>query len=313
MIHPPSLRQWRYLVALAERRHFGKAAEACLVTQSTLSAGIQELENQLQAALVDRTKRKTVLTPLGQTMAARARELLAYADEMVLLARSAAEPLSGPLHLGVIPTVSPFLLPRALPGIRKRYPKLKLYLREDLTQRIVEQLEAGTLDLLLLALPFEGGALETMTLFEDPFLLACPRGHSLTRQATVPLRALEGENLLLLEDGHCLRDHALAACRLAPRRADFAATSLHTLVQMVESGLGTTLLPQLAVESGILRGTSVVTRPLEAAGRGRPAPARRIGLAWRRGTQRAEEFTAFGLALKAALGNNGPSSLKETN
>ncbi|WP_370154813.1 hydrogen peroxide-inducible genes activator [Ferrovibrio sp.] len=304
MINLPTLRQWRYLVALAEIRHFGKAAEACLVTQSTLSAGIQELETQLGAALVDRTKRKVVLTPLGEDLAARARELLREAEEMVLLARAAAAPLTGPLRLGVIPTISPFLLPRVLPALRRRFPDLRLFLREDLTARLVDLLLAGKLDLLLIALPYEGGAIDTLPLFDDAFALACRSDHVLAKQAgPVRLGDLADTQLLLLEDGHCLRDHALAACRLppSPRRDGFAATSLHTLVQMVDSGLGVTLLPQLALAAGILRGTDVVTRPLAGDGGGRTAPARQIGLAWRRGTQRADEFRLFGNALHEAM------------
>jgi LysR family hydrogen peroxide-inducible transcriptional activator len=302
MLNSPSLRQWQYLVSLAENRHFGRAAEACFVTQSTLSAGIQELETQLDAALVDRTKRKVVLTPLGETLAGKARELVAQAEDMVLLARAAAVPLSGPLRLGVIPTISPFLLPRVLPALRKRFPALQLFLREDLTARLVEQLQAGKLDLLLIALPYDAASLDTMTLFDDDFLVACRSDHPLARRNSVKLDELGAAPLLLLEDGHCLRDHALAACRLppSPRRDGFAATSLHTLVQMVDSGLGITLLPRLALDAGILRGTDVTTRPLND-GAGNGGTARHIGLAWRRGTQRAPEFTLFGEALVAAL------------
>lgn len=315
MLNSPSLRQWQYLVSLAENRHFGRAAEACFVTQSTLSAGIQELETQLGAALVDRTKRKVVLTPLGEEMAGRARELIGQAEDMVLLARAASVPLSGPLRLGVIPTISPFLLPRVLPALRKRFPDLRLFLREDLTARLVEQLQAGKLDLLLIALPYEGGALDTMTLFDDDFLVACREDHPLARRNSVKLDDLSEAPLLLLEDGHCLRDHALAACRLppSPRRDGFAATSLHTLVQMVDSGLGVTLLPRLALDAGILRGTDVTTRPLHD---GAGDASRHIGLAWRRGTQRAKEFTLFGEALVAATKQPGtpqtpPQSTKQ--
>jgi LysR family hydrogen peroxide-inducible transcriptional activator len=314
MLNSPSLRQWQYLVSLAENRHFGRAAEACFVTQSTLSAGIQELESQLDAALVDRTKRKVVLTPLGEELAGKARELIAQAEDMVLLARAAAVPLSGPLRLGVIPTISPFLLPRVLPSLRKRFPALRLFLREDLTARLVEQLQAGKLDLLLIALPYDGGALDTMTLFDDDFLFACRSDHALARRNSVKLDELGEAPLLLLEDGHCLRDHALAACRLppSPRRDGFAATSLHTLVQMVDSGLGVTLLPRLALDAGILRGTDVTTRALND-GPNDGGAARRIGLAWRRGTQRAKEFTLFGEALVAALKHQDPAPPQSTS
>lgn len=302
MLNVPTLRQWRYLVALAEIRHFGRAAEACFVTQSTLSAGIQELETQLNAALVDRTKRKVVLTPLGEELAGRARELLREAEDMVLLAQAAGAPLTGPLRLGVIPTISPFLLPGVLPSLRRKFPDLRLFLREDLTGRLVDQLQAGKLDLLLIALPFETGAIDTMPLFDDAFLLACRNDHALAGRDSIRLADLADSNLLLLEDGHCLRDHALAACQLppSPRRDGFAATSLHTLVQMVDNGLGVTLLPKLALDAGILRGTDVVTRPLAGAAGGAGA-ARQIGLAWRRGTQRAGEFRLFGDALLAAV------------
>jgi len=301
MINLPSLKQLRYLVVLSETKHFGKAADACSVTQSTLSAGIQELENQLDAKLVDRTKRKVVLTPLGSVMAARARELIAQGEEMVLLARAASEPLAGPLNLGVIPTISPFLLPRVLRGLRRRWPKLKLFLREDLTDRLVQQLESGKLDLLLLALPIEARAVETMPLFDDAFRFACREDHPLAKADIIPLPSLQGESLLLLEDGHCLRDHALDACQLPrpARRESVGATSLHTLVQMVDNGLGVTLLPELALSAGILRGTDVVSRPL--GGAGNAAPSRQIGLVWRRGTQRAKEFRLFGETLLAAL------------
>jgi LysR family hydrogen peroxide-inducible transcriptional activator len=308
MLNMPTLRQWRYLVVLAEIRHFGKAAEACFVTQSTLSAGIQELETQLNAALVDRTKRKVVLTPLGEELAGRARELLREAEDMVLLAQAAGAPLTGPLRLGVIPTISPFLLPRVLPALRRKFPDLRLFLREDLTTRLIDQLQAGKLDLLLIALPFETGAIDAMPLFDDAFSLACRDDHALAARPSVRLADLADANLLLLEDGHCLRDHALAACRLppSPRRDGFAATSLHTLVQMVDNGLGVTLLPQLALDAGILRGTDVVTRPLAGDGRTGGA-ARQIGLAWRRGTQRADEFRLFGDALLAAVRHDVPA------
>lgn len=311
MINLPSLKQLRYLVTLSETKHFGKAAEACFVTQSTLSAGIQELETQLDAALVDRTRRKVVLTPLGQVMAARAREVLAQAEEMVLLARAVSEPLAGPLNLGVIPTVSPFLLPRVLRSLRRRFPKLKLFLREDLTARLVQQLEAGRLDLLLLALPIEARAVETMPLFSDAFRFACRNDHPLAESNGVPMPALQNESLLLLEDGHCLRDHALDACQLPrpARRESVGATSLHTLVQMVDNGLGVTLLPDLALQAGILRGTDVVARPVMTPDHAEP-PARQIGLVWRRGTQRAKEFRLFGEALLAALPKAKPAAEK---
>jgi LysR family hydrogen peroxide-inducible transcriptional activator len=291
----PSLRQLRYLAALAENRHFGRAAEACHVSQSTLSAGIQELEQRLGGALVERTKRNVRLTPLGEQVAERARALLADAEALVALGR-AAEPLGGPLRLGVIPTISPYLLPRLLPALRRKHAKLRLYLTEDLTARIVERLNEGNLDLLLLALPYDLPGLETMTLFDDPFLFAARRGHPLAQgdEAPLPPARLEHEPLLLLEDGHCLRDQALAACRLGERRRQpFAATSLPTLIQMVDNGIGSTLLPRMAVASGALKGTAIATRPL-APESGQDQPSRSIGLAWRRSDPRRPAFRQLG-------------------
>jgi len=304
----PSIKQLRYLVALADHGHFGEAAEACFVTQSTLSAGIASLERLLAAPLVDRTTRSVVLTPLGRETADRARGILTQTEELALAARAAGAPLAGPLRLGVIPTVGPFLLPRLLPALRKAFPKLKLLLREDLTARLVDGLDTGALDLLLLALPCDCGTAETMDLFEDPFSLVARADHPLAAVDPVPVRRLAKEPLLLLQEGHCLREHALAACRLDEAKAPdgFEATSLLTLVQMADSGLGLTLVPRLALDSGILRHTGLVARPLAA-----DSPPRRIGLAWRRGTRRAREFRLLGeriagLARPARDGGESP-------
>ncbi|HLI12944.1 MAG TPA: hydrogen peroxide-inducible genes activator [Alphaproteobacteria bacterium] len=294
MINLPTLRQLRHLTALAEHRHFGKAAAACHVTQSTLSASIKELEDTLGAALVDRTKRSVVLTPLGEETVRRGRRVLQEAEELALNARAAGEPLSGALRMGVIPTISPFLLPQILPTLRRAYPKLKLYLKEDLTERLIEQLENGQLDVVLMALPYDARNLETEALFEDRFSLAVPRDHPLAAEKRVKASELEGEPLLLLQDGHCLRQHALSACGIHTRRPvdAFEATSLHTLVQMVDNGLGITLLPQLAIDAGIAKGTRLVFRPLVS-----DEPSREIGLAWRRGTARRDEFHLLGRAI----------------
>lgn len=289
----PTLRQLRYLVALDEHRHFGRAAESCLATQSTLSAGLQELESLLGVTLVERTKRKVLMTPLGEEVAARGRELLRGAEDIADLARAHGKPLCGRLRLGVIPTIAPFLLPRALPGLRRLYPELKLILREDLTARLLERLAAGDLDAAVLALPYDAPEMEMEALYTDPFVLACPPGHPLAELDSVGGADLAGADLLLLEEGHCLRDHALAACSLpAPRRGEgMLGTSLGTLVQMVASGMGVTLLPRLAVESGILTGTDLVTRPLTGGG------ARLLGLAWRKSSARKDEFRLLGKAL----------------
>ena len=289
----PTLRQLRYLVALAEHRHFGRAAEACFATQSTLSAGLQELETLLGVVLVERTKRRVMLTPLGEGVVARARTVLQGAEEITELAQASRLPLSGPLRLGVIPTIGPYMLPQALPRLRLAYPRLRLYLREDQTARLLERLASGDLDLVLLALPY-AAEMETLALFDDAFLLACPPDHPLAARAAVSGADLADAGLLLLEEGHCLSQHALAACRLpAPARGEgMLATSLGTLVQMVANGLGVTLLPRMAVDGGVLAGTGLVTRPLADTG-----ASRSIGLAWRTSSPRKDEFRLLGREL----------------
>jgi LysR family hydrogen peroxide-inducible transcriptional activator len=282
----PSVRHLRHLAALADHAHFGHAADACLVTQSTLSASIKELEALLGSGLVDRTKRNVVLTPLGVEVAERARKIIGEVEELAHLARAANAPLSGMLRLGAIPTVGPFLLPKVLPELRRAYVSLKLYLVEDLTARLVDSLHQGKLDVVLLALPYDCGAVDTVDLFKDPFHVGLPALHPLANQVGIKSQSLASETLLLLKDGHCLREHALAACQFNGRRSEeFEGTSLPTLVQMVDNGMGITLLPELAIEGGVLRGTSLVTRPLLS-----DDPARSIGLVWRKGTRRSEEF-----------------------
>ena len=287
MISLPSVRHLRHLTALYDHGHFGRAAEACHVTQSTLSASIKEFESVLRVALVDHSKRGVVLTPVGVETVERARKIVKEIEDLVSFTTASREPLSGTLRMGTIPTIGPFLLPRVLPRLRDTYTRLKLYLVEDLTERLIASLHRGELDVVLLALPRECGAVETVVLFKDPFVVGLPRGHPLAKENGIKPQSLLGEDLLLLKDGHCLRDHALAALRrLANRRiAEFEATSLTTLVQMVDNGLGTTLLPTLAVNAGLLLGTSLITRPLLT-----DEPARNIGLVWRRGTGRREEF-----------------------
>jgi len=297
----PSLRNLRYLVVLAETRHFGRAAEICAVTQSTLSAGVKELESQLGVTLAERTKRRVMLTPLGHEIAERARRLLSAAGELVDMARAASEPLSGPLALGVIPTVAPFLLPKVLAKVRKAHPALKLHLVEDLTSRLLDRLHGGELDLALIALPYRAGDLETLTLGDDPFLLAAPAGHPLAGHLRVTPKDLKRWPLLLLEEGHCLRDHALAACHLAEaapagERERLQATSLHTLAQMVAGGMGVTLFPRMAVDAGLAKGTGIVVTPLTD-----PAAKRTIGFAWRPSSPRKAEFRQLAEYFRAAL------------
>lgn len=294
----PTLRQLRHLVALADHGHFGRAAAAAAVTQSTLSASIKELEAVLEAALVDRTRRQVVLTPLGRQTVERARRILADTEALALAARAEREPLTGTLRMGVIPTIGPYLLPAVLPGLRRSYRSLQLYLVEDLTPRLLEQLHDGQLDMVLLALPYDCGNVESVPLFDDRFLLALRPDHPLAKERRIDPERLRSEEVLLLRDGHCLRDHALSVCHLADRRrtAAFEATSLPTLVQMVDNGLGITPLPELAVEAGLLRGTSLVTRPLAAE-----EPGREVALVWRRGTGRREEFLLLAKELAARV------------
>jgi LysR family hydrogen peroxide-inducible transcriptional activator len=219
MMNLPSLRHLRHLTAVEDHRHFGRAADACHVTQSTLSASIKELETRLETALVDRSKRRVVLTPIGVETAERARRIINEAEQLVQATRASREPLTGTLRLGTIPTIGPFLLPRILPGLREAYGNLKLYLVEDLTDRLIEALHRGHLDVVLLALPYDcGAAVETLILFEDPFVVGLPRQHPLAKESRVDPKRLWHEDLLLLKDGHCLRDHALEACHLADRR-----------------------------------------------------------------------------------------------
>lgn len=286
MINLPTLKQLRYLVALRDHLHFSKAAAACFVTQSTLSAGLQELEALLGQRLVERTKRSVMFTPIGDEVVARARKLLQEAEAIVELVEAQKAPLSGVLRLGVIPTIAPFLLPKALPALRRAYPDLKLHLKEDLSHILCEDLMAARIDAVLFALPYPCGDVESAALFDDPFLAAFPR-HTAPKTKKISPDALDQENLLLLEEGHCLRDHALAACGKSTARSQspLLATSLHTLVQMVDNGLGVTLLPQMALEAGVLKGTEIEVRPLS----GEP-PAREIALIWRRNSARADDY-----------------------
>jgi LysR family hydrogen peroxide-inducible transcriptional activator len=285
----PTLRQLQYLKLLAEHRSFSRAAEAAHVTQPTLSAGVQELEKILGATVVDRARSGgVILTPAGEEAVARAQSILAQAEDLVEAARTASQPLSGRFRLGVIPTIAPFLLPKALPALRQRYPKLRLFLREDLTGRLIASLKAGALDAALIAMPYDMAGLDWAEVEEDELLAAFPANHPLSAAPRVPPERLEDEDLILLEDGHCLREHALAACGLtlgrAREEAAFAATSLPTLVQMVGSGLGVSFLPAMAVEAGLAEAAAVTVRPLAA-----DHPSRQIVVAWRSGSSRATE------------------------
>lgn len=284
----PTLRQLQYLKLLAEHGSFSRAAEAAHVTQPTLSAGVQELEKILGTPMVDRNRSGVILTAAGADAVARAGAILAQAEDLVQACRSAGQPLEGRLRLGVIPTIAPFLLPPALPALRRQFPKLRLFLREDMTARLLADLRTGSLDICLIALPYDMVGLDWAHVSHDELLAAFPANHPLSAGRAVPAAALEREPLILLEDGHCLRDHALSACNLTTLKPageeGFAATSLATLVQMVGSGLGVTLLPSMAVEAGLADAAQVSVRPLG------PQPAsREIVVAWRAGSTRATE------------------------
>ncbi len=305
----PTPQQLRYILALSELQHFGRAADACGVTQSTLSAGVLALERQMDARLLDRDGGKRVaFTALGREMVERARLAIASLEAMVEAADAARAPMSGRLRLGVIPTIGPFLLPRLMPALRGRFPRLRLFLREDTTDNLVSGLGSGRVDVVLLALPCACAGAETLPVIADAFVAALPPGHKLARRASVSVAALASETLLLLEDGHCLRDQALQACGFARGERpldpldDFAATSLHTLVQMVAGGLGVTLLPRIAVDAGVASGTGVELRPLSESKGGAAQMSRMLGLAWRPGSPRAADFRALGHLLAEAVG-----------
>ncbi len=293
----PTLRQLQFFVALVRRQSFSKAAEDCLVSQSTLSSAIKELEGLLDCQLVDRSTRAFGLTPAGEEVAMRASQILADAEDM---AREAANrgPLEGPFRLGVIPTIAPFLLPKAALRLKKAFPKLELFLREDLTDQLIERLQSGSLDAALLAFPYDVPGAEVIEIGADPFWYAAAPDDPLVEKEVVSAKELQSTKLLLLEDGHCLREHAMDACKLrAPDvAAAFGATSLFTLAQMVRSGLGATLLPEMAVRAGFAKSSGLKATPLKE-----PAPSRRIGLAWRRGAGRSQEAEAIAQTFQAQM------------
>ena len=293
-----NLRDLKYLVALADAGHFGRAAEKSHVSQPTLSAQIKKLEEQLGVQLVERRPRKVTLTDVGARVVARARRILQDADDISELARESRDPLAGALKVAFIPTLGPYLLPLVTPGIRKQLPKLQLLLYEYQTGSLLERLRGGELDLGVLALGVDVSGLEVLPLHEEAFTLAVPAGHRLAKKSAVRPDDLAGETLLLLEDGHCLRDQALDVCsRIDVREAeDFRATSLETLRQMVVAGLGVTLLPELATQGPFAQAKNVAIRPFV-----KPAPRRTIGAVWRRSSTRAPAIAAVCDALKKAL------------
>ncbi|HWJ69641.1 MAG TPA: hydrogen peroxide-inducible genes activator [Sphingobium sp.] len=293
----PTLKQLQYLVALKEHGHFGRAAEATFVTQSTLSAGIRELESLIGVTLVERTRRIVRFTALGNHIVEKAHRVLREAEELAAMAQASGSPLVGELRMSVIPTIAPFLLPRLLPRLRAERPALQLYLREETSHAALDSLRHGHADCVLLALPFPCGDVETEILFDDPLLVAFPKDDPRDPPAQISPDMIDGNRLLLLEDGHCLKDHALAACNRAELRneATITGTSLHTLVQMVDNGLGLTLLPEMAVQGGILANTQIVTRPIRSA-----SAQRDIALIWRRNSPRETDFRLMADILRNA-------------
>jgi len=293
-VHLPSLKQLQYLVALRRYGHFGKAADACFVTQSTLSSGLRELEALLGVTLVERTRRLVRFTALGEKMADKAIRVLREAEELAEMARAEGQPLHGELRMGVIPTIAPFLLPAMLPRLRSEWPELKLYLREETSSAACEALHRGQLDCVLLALPFNCGEVDSALLFDDRLYVAFPPGEA-PRGRSVDAATIDESKLLLLEDGHCLKDHALSACNRPEIRAhaSMMGTSLHTLVQMVDNGLGVTFVPGMAIETGLLNGTAVEARRLQS-----DHGFRRVGLIWRKSSPRENEFQLLAATLR---------------
>lgn len=290
----PSLKQLRYFVALDTYQHFGKAADACYVSQSAFSTAIKELETLLNMQLVDRTQRHVTISQIGKAVAAQARIVLKELDTLQNLVKMSNEPLSGRLEMGVIPTIAPFLLPKILPAIRKNFPKLDIYLREDFTQRIYQQLMDGELDIILLALPYDLRHVETFYLFDDKFRLACHQQTQRVNPLDYMVEQVDADSILLLEDGHCMRGHALSACQI--RSLDkvnrFAVSSLLTLIHMVNADLGITFLPEMAEGSPLLEGTQIKTYPLQENS------SRQIALVWRQGSARSESFILLGEVIK---------------
>ncbi|MBV9619538.1 MAG: LysR family transcriptional regulator [Gammaproteobacteria bacterium] len=284
------LKDLRYLVAVAEQRHFGRAAAQCFVSQPTLSAQLKKLEQSLGVQLIERAPHRVALTPAGQEIVARARRILEATEEVVTLARAHRDPLAGQLRVALLPTIGPYLLPHVVPAVRRSLPRLQLRLYEYQTATMLEKLHAGELDLGVLALPVELAGLEARELYREPFTVALPERHPLAAHPSLKVADLKDEKLLLLEDGHCLREQALEVCGRAVRREeqDFRATSLETLRQMVATGAGITLLPELAGRGAYRSARGVVLRPFA-----RPAPVRHVGAVWRRSTARRAAIDAL--------------------
>ena len=295
MAHLPTLKQLKYLCAVAEFKHFGNAAKASNISQSTLSAAITELEDNLGVCLIERNNKRVMLTPLGENIVRLSHDILSSTEDLVATCSAAQAPFSSPMRLGIIPTVAPFLLPKLLNRLRKQYPNFRLFIKEGLSENLVEWLQQGELDVLCLALPYPIDGVESHELFFDDFVLAYQNNAAIERLTTVCTKDLKGQELLLLEDGHCLRDHALEACKL--RSSDisipYQATSLNTIVQMVANDIGMTLLPQMAIDAKILSGTKIKTKNFTEK-----KVRRTIGLTWRKKNPRGEEFMQLASFIK---------------
>ncbi len=292
-----TLQELRYLVALADTGHFGQAAEACFVSQSTLSTGVKKLEEFLGVVLFDRSLKRVMPTPIGHEIVESARRVVEEAARIRELASYAKDPMDRTVHLGVIPTLGPYYLPHVLTLVRERHPKLRLLLREEMTPHMLAHLAEGKLDAGLLALPINDPTLETVPLFVEPFLAAVPAGHALARAGSVSLDELAGAGLLLLEEGHCLRDQALEACHLEGlRNEEIRATSLETLRQMVAMELGVTLIPALAGATRPMVGDSITLKPIAP-----PGASRTVGLVWRRRSPLAHTLRRLAETLAAGL------------
>jgi len=296
----PTLRQLQYLTAVVEVKHFGQAAERCFVTQSTLSAGIQDLEQLLGLSLLERTNRKVMPTPLGIEIAQQAQTILSLTADLVELAHSEKSPLSGRIRIGIIPSISPFLLPKVLPLIREQLPELELVLIEDQSERLLDQLKSGDIDLAVLAFPYNIEGFSHRIFAEEQFYLTLPKDHALTSLKEINAEQLPVHELLLLSEGHCLREHALSACQLpvTTQRSTVQGTSLYTLIEMVAGGLGITLIPEMAIHSDMVKNADICIRPLAAKDN---KPMRELGLVWRPSYKRTETLAYLSENFSKAL------------
>jgi LysR family hydrogen peroxide-inducible transcriptional activator len=288
-----TLQELKYIIAVAETRHFGKAAERCFVSQPTLSGQIRKLEDELGVAIFERTNRSVEITPAGKAIVAHALQIMEQADMIQQLARAHQDPLAGPLRIGAIPTLSPYLMPLILAPLRKRHPQMRLVLSEELTDTLLERLRNHEIDAALLATPVEKHEFATLPLFDEPFWIAYPSNHPFYTKETITRRDLDNENLLLLAEGHCLARQAMDLCRITERQqqgdmADLRASSLETLLQLVGAGFGCTLVPALAMRASWTTGSGVVAQPLALAG-----ASRRVSLVFRHSYPRQQALEAF--------------------